>query len=238
MKKIGLCVALALIVPTLAFSKDFRTDFSSNFRYVVPHRHDTTSLAAERADGVLTVSIRPGMFGASSDERNGKERAELGISLSDRDVWVRQAFRIRSVSGFPTNTRTMVSQIKFSDTPSGMGSLPIAVYMSEGGAVKCNDYSSGRAKADHRRMRGIRLDDGNWYTVVMDVVISDTNGYCRVIVDNQVLIEKRGIDTHQNGEDLVARIGPYRDRMSSTQVVQFDDWNVQSSRNVPKQINP
>ena len=59
LKKIGLSVALALIVPTLAFAKDFRTDFSSNFRYVVPHRHDTTSQAAERADGVLTVSNVP-----------------------------------------------------------------------------------------------------------------------------------------------------------------------------------
>lgn len=131
----------------------------------------------------------------------------------------------------------MVSQVKFSDNSPGVGSPPIAVYMSENGAVKCNDYSSGRAVGDHRRMRGVRLDDGDWHSVIMDLVISDNNGYCRVVVDGRVMIEKSGIDTHQNGQNLVARIGSYRDQMPRTQVLQYDDWTVQSSRRVPNEMS-
>ncbi|MEP2717332.1 heparin lyase I family protein [Pseudophaeobacter sp.] len=228
MQKLSLFIVCGLLMPKLLFAGEFYTDFERNFRYVVPYKHNTTKEAVERSDGVLTVTIEPGMFGASSDRSNGKERAELGISLSDRDVWVRQEFRVRAQSGFPTNSRVMISQIKFSDAPKGFGSPPIAVYMSQGGAVKCNDYSSGHPSQDHHRLRGVRLDDGNWHSVVMELVISDTAGLCRVVVDGRTMIEMKGIDTHQNGKDLVGRIGPYRDQLSVTQVVQFDDWKVQS----------
>lgn len=237
MRIFGMWIVLGLMFPGMAFAKDFRTDFSKRSnQYKIPHRHNTTRDAAKRVDGILSMAIKPGMHGAGNDQRAGKERAEYGIFLNDRDAWVRQTFRIRAASGFPTNTRTMISQIKFSDAPKGLGSPPIAVYLSEGGAVKCNDYSSGRPSQNHRRIRGVRLDDGNWHTVVMELVLSDTNGYCRVVIDGKVMIELRGIDTHQNGEELVARIGPYRDETSITQVVQFDDWTVQSSRQVPNSI--
>ncbi len=235
MRNFGAGIILGLLAIGLplgpATAKDFRTDFSKGSnQYKVPHRHNTTGAAAKRVDGVLSITIVPGMYGASSDQSAGKERAEYGIFLSDRDTWVRQSFRIRAVAGFPTRTRTMISQIKFSDTPKGMGSPPIAVYLSEGGAVKCNDYASGRPSQDHRRIRGVKLDDGNWHHVVMELVISDTNGSCRVSIDDKVVIDLRDIDTHQNGNELVARIGPYRDAASFDQTIQFDDWVVQSSR--------
>lgn len=233
MRVLGLVAMFGMFFPLAGIAKDFRTDFSRNFKYIVPYKNNTTKQAVERVGGVLTVSLKPGMFGASSDQRNGKERAELGIELSDRDIWVRQSFRIRAVEGFPTNGRVLISQIKFSDTPAGMGSPPIAVYMSQGGAVKCNNYSSGRPSQDHRRMRGVRLDDGKWHEVTMDLILSDNAGFCRVVVDGKTMIEMKGVDTHQNGQELVARIGPYRDQSAVTQIVQFDDWVVQSSRKSP-----
>ncbi|SFK56525.1 heparin lyase I family protein [Shimia haliotis] len=218
-------------MPLGSIAKDFGTDFSrGSSQMKVPHRHNTTAEAATRADGVLTMTVHAGMHGASSDQKNGKERAEYGVRLNDKDVVVRQSFRVRAVSGFPTKTRTMIAQIKFSDTPRGTGSPPVAVYMSESGAAKCNGYGSGQAKADHRRLKGVKLDDGQWHDVMMEVVLSDTNGTCRVFVDGRKVIEQTGLDTHQNGKELMARIGLYRDAMATTQVVQFDDWKVSSSR--------
>jgi hypothetical protein len=214
-------------------AKDFKTDFSKkSSRYKVPHKHNTTKRAAVVKNSILTITLKPGMYGASTDQKNHKERAEYGIFLSDKDTIVRQSFRLRSVSGFPTKTRTLVSQIKFSDTPKGLGSPPIAVYLSEGGAVKCNDYSSGKPSQTHRRTapKGIKLDDGKWHKVEMDLVISDKNGYCRVTIDGKVIIEMKQIDSNQNGQELVARIGPYRDMLSASQIVEYDDWAVTSSR--------
>jgi len=216
-----------------SFAKSFKTDFSKkSSRYKVPHKFNTTKKAANVKNGTLLIVLQPGMFGASTDKKKGKERAEYGIFLSDKDTKIKQSFRVRAVSGFPTNTRTLISQVKFSDTPSGLGSPPIAAYLSEGGAVKCNDYSSGKPSQTHRRTapKGIKLDDGKWHTIVMELVISDTAGHCKITIDGKVMIEMKNIDSHQNGRELVARIGPYRDKLKITQTVEFDDWEVNSTR--------
>ena len=98
---LSICIGLCLL-PLAALSKDFSTDFSRvSTQFKVPHRYNTPRQAAKVEDGVLSMRIAPGMHGASSDKKNGKERAEYGIFLNDRDVWVRQTFKVRASSGFP-----------------------------------------------------------------------------------------------------------------------------------------
>ena len=77
---------------------------------------------------------------------------------------------------------------------------------------------------------GVKLDDGKWHNVEMNLVISDTVGHCRVTIDGKVMIDLKNIDTNANGKELVARIGPYRDRLNFAQTIEFDDWRVNSSR--------
>jgi hypothetical protein len=232
-KTASLLLVFATTFATACTAKEFKTDFSKkSSRYKIPHKYDTTKRAAKVKNGVLTITLQPGMHGASTDQKKGSERAEYGIFLSDRDRVVKQTFRVRAVSGFPTKTRTMISQIKYGKAPSGLGSPPIAVYLSQGGAVKCNDYSSGKPSQNHRRTmpNGVKLDDGKWHNVEMNLVISDTVGHCRVTIDGKVMIDLKNIDTNANGKELVARIGPYRDRLNFAQTIEFDDWRVNSSR--------
>ena len=54
-------------------------DFSNNkFKYELPHKHDTSSKAKIIENGYLKVTVKPKMYGASSDKKNNKERAEYG----------------------------------------------------------------------------------------------------------------------------------------------------------------
>jgi len=209
---------LILFTPSVSFSTDFSTDFSKHFRYEIPHRNKTTKKAMSRNDGILNITLSPGMHGASRDHENNVERAQLAQKLSDRDTYVKQSFLIRVADNFRADRRTQVAQIKFTNTPSGLGSPPIAIYVNKGGQAKCSDYSSG--KPDHKivgtKSKGIRLDE---------------IGQCRIIVDNKVIIARKNIDTNSSGDNFTAQIGIYRDQLPYDQTIFFDDWAVKSWKN-------
>jgi len=76
--------------------------------------------------------------------------------------------------------------------------------------------------------------DGKWHRVVMEFHQSDTNGFCRVTIDGKVIVERRGHDSNPNdGFDLVMRIGPYRDKVSYSHRLYYDDWRVEQFRDNP-----
>jgi hypothetical protein len=223
-----------------AFADKYSTDFSKKPRYFSPHGPDTARKAAKYENGVATFTIQPGMVTGDYDVTGGTERAELGRKAT-KAKYVRQSFSVRTVDGFPNKSRFMVAQIKEGLNVPGGTSPQIAVYLSRGGEVKCNDYTLGTGKKQRQDIRptrnyGIRMDDGKWHKVIMDLVMSKDNGYCRIVVDGKVLIEKSGHVTYTGGKELVARMGVYRDKLPYPQTVQFDDWSVISSRKIPQSI--
>ena len=105
---------------------NFFTSFDSEPSYVVPHEFKTTYSAASFEKGVLKLTVRPEMFGASSDSRNGSERAELGkeIPLESKVV---MSFCFRLPKDFRAEARTMISQIKIEPSDT---SPSVAVYVT------------------------------------------------------------------------------------------------------------
>lgn len=231
-------IAFAIVLtPWAACAQSFSTDFKRKINYKVPHKYNTTKKAVTFVDGQVAFTIRPGMHGAGTDKAKGSERAEFGVDVN-RAKFIRQSFTVRVGKGFKATDRTMIAQIKQGRTAPGLGSPPVAVYLNNGGVTKCNDYSSGKPSQDEVRTRryGIRLDDGAWHKVVMELVLSQTNGVCRIFVDGQLIQSARGIDTLQKGDRLMSRIGPYRNAVPYAQVIYFDDWSVKGSRKVPKAL--
>ena len=57
-------------------------DFSNKkFKYELPHKYNTSSKAKVIENGYLKVTVKPKMYGASSDKKNNKERAEYGKKI-------------------------------------------------------------------------------------------------------------------------------------------------------------
>ncbi|TCL08113.1 polysaccharide lyase-like protein [Shimia isoporae] len=234
-KRLVACLAAVLLpVGFTAADTGFYTDFSRQFPFVVPHTFNTPEQAMQRENGVLKVTVLPGMHGAQFDARGGKERAEVAQNLEGA-AYVRQSFRVRVTPDFQATGRTMVAQIKASETKPILGSPPVAVYLDKGGRAKCNDYSSGRP--DHSTAKtarlGVRLDDGQWHDVVMEYVLSEKQGFCRVTVDGHEVLRREDINTNQQGKYIFARIGLYRDAQPYGQTVEFDDWSVVHRKDVP-----
>jgi hypothetical protein len=208
----------------------FQTDFSEDFRYLLPHRFDTSSIAKMLANGVLMVHIKPGMYGASSDKPN-HERAEYGQPIPPGTTG-RQSFRLRVDPGFSAPKRTLVAQFK---PPVGNASPPLSLYLSNGGEVKYVNYlgSDDPSRHDQHHIRlaplGINLLDGQWHEVSMAYWRSDSAGYIHVTIDGQVIVTQEGYDSNPGGDTtLNARIGIYRDAMPIEQTVMFDDWKVEA----------
>ena len=204
----------------------YATDFSGDFQYQVPHRNDTSGQAKLLENGCLTVRIRPGMHGASSDAPD-RERAEYS-HVVPLNALVRQSFRLRVDAGFAAPKRTMVAQIK--PDPISPLSPPVSLYLSDQGAVKWVEYGGGKAKQDqhHVRLQDYKIDllDGKWHSVSMEYLRSDDDGFCRVIVDEKVVVENQGYCSNPGGEHLNVRIGIYRDAMPIEQRVHYDDWSI------------
>jgi len=212
----------------------FYTPFDKAPKYI-PHKYKTTNKAASFEDGVLKLTLDPGMYGASSDQRLGKERAELGqkIPLLHK---VKMSFRFRVAGDFQATARTLIAQVK-AESSSPL-SPSVAVYAHKNGRVKCVDYTKYR-DSKKRPSRAISVDlyrvslsDGNWHDVVINYTPSHTDGYCSVDVDgiNQIKVEGYdSIPTPKPGKSLVevnARIGIYRDAQPFSQTVYFDDWSI------------
>ena len=61
----------------------------------------------------------------------------------------------------------------------------------------------------------------------MTLKISKTNGYCKVVVDGQSIIEKNNLSNFPGKiKYLIPRIGIYRDNLPYTQTVYFDDLTI------------
>jgi len=219
----------------------FYTSFDKAPDYFVPHRNNTTSKAASFEDGVLKLTIVPGMYGAGGkkhgDKAGGKERAELArkIPFSHK---VKMSFRFRVADDFRATTRTMIAQIKFDD--SGPLSPSVAVYASRHGHVKCvnyTKYSNSKkrpSKNIKREFNKVNLIDGNWHEVIINFTPSHTDGYCSVDVDGISQIKVEGYDsipTPTPGKSLDqfnSRIGIYRDAQPFPQTVYYDDWRIEA----------
>lgn len=205
----------------------YSTDFSGEFRYQVPHRNDTSGQAKLLANGILTVRVRPGMHGASSDMPD-RERAEYSHS-APLNTLVRQSFRIRVDADFAAPKRTMVAQIK--PDPISPLSPPVSLYLSEQGAVKWVKYGGSKDDQDQHHVRlknhDIDLLDGQWHQVSMEYLRSNQDGFCRVIIDEKVVVEEQGYCSNPGGEQLNVRIGIYRDAMPIEQRVHYDDWAIE-----------
>ncbi|WP_368186345.1 heparin lyase I family protein [Aestuariibius sp. HNIBRBA575] len=212
--------------------RTFATSFDDRPRYFPPHGPDTARQAASFDAGVAAFTIQPGMTPSSSDIPNGTERAEMG-QIADGAGFVRQSFRVRVDPGFTVERRLMIAQIKQGRNTTF--SPAIAVYLSEGGQAKCIDYTGDQQDQNIQSIRshGINLIDGNWHNVVMEYVLSDTDGFCRVTVDNQIIVSMSGHDSDPDGAELAARIGPYRDKVDYPQTIYFDDWAVELWREIP-----
>jgi hypothetical protein len=152
----------------------------------------------------------------------------------DETAYVRQSFRVRADPTLRAPERLLIAQVK-PDGPTNH-SPGIAVYMTRGGNAKCIDYTNGQQdqRIIETRSRGIDMLDGQWHRVVMEYHMSDTDGFCRVTIDGQVIVERAGHDSNPNdGFDLVMRIGPYRDVVPYSQTLYYDDWSVEQFRISP-----
>ena len=218
----------------------FYTSFDKAPDYFVPHRNNTTSKAASFEDGVLKLTIVPGMYGAGGkkhgDKAGGKERAELArkIPFSHK---VKMSFRFRVADDFQATARTLIAQIKL-DHSSPL-SPSVSVYADRRGSVKCMDYTK-YSYSEKRPSKSIKsgfypyLSDGDWHEVVIRFTPSHTNGYCSVDVDGVNQIEVEGYDsipTPTPGKSLdmyLARIGIYRKSQPFSQTVYYDDWRIEA----------
>ena len=177
--------------------------------------------ASEVKNGVLVMTIKPGMVGATSDPINKTERIEFGTRVTGYS-WVTQSFKVKVGKKFRADKRTLIAQIK----PWVNGMSPaVSVNLDRGGRVKCVDSDNSQAIA-LTNSYSINLTDGKWHTVVMNYFKSDSNGYCEVIIDGTKIIKLTDFNSYHGVEETTARIGIYRDALPYNQTVFFDDWVV------------
>ena len=79
-----------------------------------------------------------------------------------------------------------------------------------------------------KRLLGIDLKDGNWHKIEMTYKPSNTDGYCKIVIDGRTILEKSGIDNIVAKKQLYIgpRIGIYRDSLSYSQTVYYDDLTI------------
>lgn len=228
-------LACATVIPTSASAQTIKNTFeSSRFRYLAS-KHDQAARLAHIENGYLSVTVNPGTYSSSSDGPNSTERVE--VAQKSRGLWVIQSARVRVPAGFKVSSRTLVMQIK-ADARGGF-SPAAAVYLNNGGEVKCVDYRGATQKTDRSRLkhnvvripkRSVNLLDGKWHHIEMRLYRSNSNGNCRITIDGKVITERRGYDSMETDtKNYVGRIGIYRDVVPYSQTVHFDDWIVSSS---------
>ena len=270
-----LLILCSLIFPStiFAYSWDQKTsdkeitkfyDFSKMPNYYLPHKYNTTKKAAVIENGVLKITVKPGMHGASSDKKcQCKERAELAFKMPVNGTTY-YSFKFRTDGDGKSNTRdengnhvrTLITQLK---PEPNVGSPPMAVYLEKGGSVKCLEYEKNSADMKSQRIKesntanssgvgsikvsgikntyrvnkikkllGINLKDGNWHKIEMTYKPSNTDGYCKIVIDGRTILEKSGIDNILAKKQLYIgpRIGIYRDSLSYSQTVYYDDLTI------------
>ena len=270
-----LLILCSLIIPSkiFAYSFDQKTsnkkseifyDFSKMPNYYLPHKYNTTKKAAVIENGVLKLTVKPGMRGSSGDKKcKCRERAELGFRTPINGTTY-YSFKFRTDGDGKSNTRdengdhvrTMIAQIK---PKPNEGSPPMAVYLEKGGSVKCLEYEKNSADTKSKRIKesqkanqsgvgsirvsgikksyrvdkikrllGIDLKDGNWHKIEMTYKPSNTDGYCKIVIDGRTILEKSGIDNIVAKKQLYIgpRIGIYRDNLNYSQTVYYDDLTI------------
>ena len=213
-------------------------DFSNKkFKYELPHKHNTSSKAKKIENGYLKVTVKPKMYGASSDKKNNKERAEYGKKIffskkfkSNKKFVV--SFDARVDKNFKADKRTMIAQIRAENKMPG--SPAAAVYLYEGGVMKCVDFRgkdkpSNYFKQNHTRIKSVtnnKIDvlDGDWYNFEIIMKLGEKDGYCKVSVDNKTIFEISNYDNIHGTKKMLARIGIYRDALPYEQTVYFDNF--------------
>ena len=247
MKKLLLYVFLVLISYvfssySLADTNDkfelfYFEDFSNKkFSYVLPHKHNTSVKAKKIENGYLKVTLKPKMYGASSDKKNNKERAEYGkkIFFSKKfkiDKKFIMSFDARVDKNFKADKRTMIAQIRAENKMPG--SPAAAVYLYDGGVMKCvnfrgKDKPSTYFTQNHTKIKSVtnnRVDvlDGEWHKFEIIMKLGEKNGYCKVSVDNEIIFEINDYDNIHGTKKMLARIGIYRDALPYEQTVYFDN---------------
>ena len=213
--------------------------FTSRYwSYIVPHKINSSRKAGEIDNGHLKVVVNPGTYGWSGDQSPGKERAEFaqqiignGSKLNRKQIFFMQ-FNSRVDKGFRASKRTMIAQVKVTDKSSS--SPAAAFYLSDGGAAKCVDYRNSDNKSRHhqnhtsiRLKTGINVLDGEWHTFKIVLKIHDTEGYCKVSVDDKTIFEIKNYDSKdRSATGVLGRIGIYRDALPYQQVVYYDNWMI------------
>ena len=245
-----LVILCFLIFPSkiFAYSFDQKTsdkeitkfyDFSKMPNYDLPHKYNTTKKAATIENETLKLTIEPGMHGASFDKKFKKtERAELGFKMPINGT-LYYSFKMKTPEGFKSvdeqfdEVRTMIAQVK---TPPAThsSSPPVAVYVSDYGSAKCLEYkkNGSKIKTISHRVRiydfyRIDLNDRGWHKIEITLRTSKTNGYCKIVIDGQTIIEKSNLSNVAGKiKYLIPRIGIYRDNLNYSQTVYFDDLKI------------
>ena len=245
-----LLILCSLIFPSkiFAYSFDQKTsdkeitkfyDFSKMPNYDLPHKYNTTKKAAQIENETLKLTIEPGMRGASFDKKFKKtERAELGFKMPINGT-LYYSFKMKTPEGFKSvdeqfdEVRTMIAQVK---TPPAThsSSPPVAVYVDDYGSAKCLEYKKNGSKIkqiSHRvriyDLYRIDLNDRGWHKIEITLRTSKTNGYCKIVIDGQTIIEKSKLSNAAGKiKYLIPRIGIYRDNLNYSQTVYFDDLKI------------
>ncbi len=245
-----LLILCSLIIPSklFAYSFDQKTsdreitkfyDFSKMPNYYLPHRYDTTKKAAQIENETLKVTVEPGMRGASSDKKcQCRERAELGFRTSiNGTTYYSFKFKIDK-NGFKTvdknfdEVRTSIAQIKFyPENPQGTQPA-LAVHADNYGLAYCTYYKSNSDPKRYRvklyDLHKIDLNDGEWHKIEMSYKPSKTRGYCKIVIDDQVILEKKNLNNLpiKKIKFVRSRIGINRDSLSYSQTVYYDDLTI------------
>jgi len=219
-------------------------DFSKMPNYYLPHKYNTTKKAAQIENETLKVTVEPGMRGSTFDkEFKQTERALLGFKMPINGT-LYYSFVVKTPEGFKSvdeqfdEVRTMITQVK---TPPAThsSSPPVAVYVSDYGSAKCLEYKEGPSRDTRGRKNNIKqishtvriydlyridLNDRDWHKIEITLRISKTNGYCKIVIDGQTIIEKNNLSNLAGKiKYLRPQIGIYRDNLSYNQTVYFDD---------------
>lgn len=209
-----------------------------SWSYKVPHKYNTSRKSGSLVNGTLKVTIQPKTYGSSGDKKNGTERAEFakqiigGFNKLDRTKPFFMEFDARVEKGFQASKRTMISQIKVTD--KSKNSPAAAIYLSDGGAAKCVNYNETDNKKLHTQNHTsiklateINILDGDWHTFKIIMQVHDERGYCKILVDDQVVLEVNNYDSKDKGASgVLGRIGIYRDALPYSQTVYFDNWKI------------
>jgi hypothetical protein len=189
----------------------------------------------------MTITIKPGTRQWDGDERNGTERAEWGFylvneeKLISREKYIKVSFEFKLPEDSKKlfqNQRTLIFQLKHDGGKYPGFSPASAFYVHKGGAATCVDYNNQRDDKssqinNHTSIRKTNIYDGKWHKVEFILKLGREDGYCLVTIDEEKIIEKINYDNDLNpNEQLVAKIGAYRDETDITQQITFDNIEV------------